>query len=329
LISKNNGSPVFPGTVCRRSSGLTTNPGFVEDVRKYDIIGAMAKLSIVIPVYNEEKAVSGTIAFFRDLLDNYPGTEIILVDDGSTDRTRQILKDGLDARMKLAVHDRNRGYGAAIKSGVKLASNDYIAITDADGSYPNERIIELFQKLVSEKAEMVVGARTGKMVKIGILRKLPKLVLKKLAEYLSESEIPDLNSGLRVVSKELILKSSKYLPQGFSFTTTITLFLLSNNHKVLYVPIDYHKRIGKSKIKPFRDTMNFLQLIVRTVMFFNPLKVFLPLSLFFVLMALFVLVVSYLAGRVMDVTTILLFVTGLQLLALGLLADLIDKRLSK
>jgi glycosyltransferase involved in cell wall biosynthesis len=289
----------------------------------------MEKLSIVIPVYNEEKAISDTVAFFRDLLNRHPDIEVIFVDDGSTDRTRQILKDELDARMKLVVNDKNKGYGAAIKKGAQLASHDHIAITDADGSYPNERIIEFFQKLVAEKAAMVVGARTGKMVKIGIVRKLPKLILKKLAEYLSESEIPDLNSGLRVISKELIQKSSKYLPQGFSFTTTITLFLLSNNHKILYIPIDYYKRVGKSKIKPLRDTMNFLQLIIRTVMFFNPLKVFLPLSLFFVLTALVVLVVSYLLGKVMDITTILLFVTGLQLLALGLLADLIDKRLSK
>lgn len=289
----------------------------------------METLSIVIPVYNEEKAISDTVAFFRDLLDKYPDIEVIFVDDGSTDRTQQILKDGLDARMKLVIHERNRGYGAAIKNGVQLASHDHIAITDADGSYPNERIIEFFQKLVSEKAAMVVGARTGERVRIGIFRKLPKLILTKLAEYLSESEIPDLNSGLRIISKELIQKSAKYLPQGFSFTTTITLFLLSNNHKILYIPIDYYKRVGKSKIRPLRDTMNFLQLIIRTVMFFNPLKVFLPLSLFFVLMALVVLIVSYLVGRVMDITTILLFVTGLQLLALGLLADLIDKRLGK
>lgn len=289
----------------------------------------MENLSIVIPVFNEEKAISGTVDFFRGLLDKHPAIEVIFVDDGSTDRTRQILEDGLDARMKLAFNDKNKGYGAAIKKGVQLASHDHIAITDADGSYPNERILEFHQTLVAEKAAMVVGARTGKVVKIGILRKLPKLVLTKLAEYLSESEIPDLNSGLRVINKELIQKSSKYLPQGFSFTTTITLFLLSNNHKILYIPIDYYKRVGKSKIKPLRDTMNFLQLIIRTVMFFNPLKVFLPLSLLFVLAALAVLVVSYLFGKVMDVTTILLFVTGLQLLALGLLADLIDKRLSK
>jgi glycosyltransferase involved in cell wall biosynthesis len=289
----------------------------------------MDGLSIVIPVYNEEKAISGTLAFFRDLLDKHPEAEVILADDGSTDGTQRILKEEIDPRMKLVIHDKNKGYGAAIKSGVRLATHNCIAITDADGSYPNEKIMEFFQKLAVENADMVVGARTGEVVKIGALRRFPKFFLKKLAEYLSESDIPDLNSGLRVVRKELVQKSLKYLPDGFSFTTTITLFLLSNNHKILYHPINYYKRTGKSKIKPLRDTMNFLQLIIRTVMFFNPLKVFLPLSLFFIALSFIVLVVSYLAGKVMDITTILLFVAGLQLLALGLLADLIDKRLSR
>jgi glycosyltransferase involved in cell wall biosynthesis len=289
----------------------------------------MKKFSIVIPVYNEEKAIAQAMSFFRGLLDRHPDLELIVTDDGSTDGTAKILRENADPRIKLVSHETNRGYGAAIKSGLRLASHDCIAITDADGSYPNERLLELFDRLREENADMVVGARTGKAAHIGVLRRFPKYVLKKLAQYLSESEIPDLNSGMRVVRKDLVLKALKYLPNGFSFTTTITLILLSNNHKILYLPIDYHKRLGKSKIKPVRDTMNFLQLIVRTVMFFNPLKVFLPLSLVFILLALTVLVISYLAGRVMDITTIILFITGIQLLALGLLADLIDKRLSK
>lgn len=289
----------------------------------------MENLSIIIPVYNEKGAIQDTLAFFRDVLEKNPETEVIFVDDGSTDGTQQIMREHLDGRMKLILHERNKGYGAAIKTGVKAARHEYVAITDADGSYPNERILEFFHSLLDEQADMVVGARTGQVVKMGFLRRFPKFVLRRLAEYLSESQIPDLNSGLRVVRKDLLQKSSKYLPDGFSFTTTLTLFLLSNNHKVLYSPINYYKRMGKSKIKPFRDTMNFLQLIIRTVMFFNPLKVFLPLSLFFVFLSLVVLVVSYLRGKVMDITTILLFITGLQILALGLLADLIDKRLSR
>jgi hypothetical protein len=110
---------------------------------------------------------------------------------------------------------------------------------------------------------------------------------------------------------------------------TLTLFLLSANQTIIYVPIEFHKRQGRSKIRPVRDTLNFLQLIIRTIMFFNPLRIFLPLSLFFIALSAIILFVSYLTGRIMDIMTIVLFVTGIQLLALGFLADLIDKRLGK
>jgi glycosyltransferase involved in cell wall biosynthesis len=289
----------------------------------------MENLSIIIPVYNEEKAITETLKYFNKLLEKNPGIEIIFVDDGSTDNTPQILESQKNNQIKVITHEKNKGYGAAIKQGVKISSYEYIAITDADGSYPHEKICGLYEKLQAEKADMAIGARVGKKVEIGIFRRFPKFVLRKLAEYLSEEEIPDLNSGMRIIKKEMILKSFKYLPEGFSFTTTLTLSLLANDQKITYGPIDYYKRKGKSKIKPFRDTLNFLQLIIRTVMFFNPLKVFLPLSGFFIILSFLVLITSYLAGRVMDITTILLFITGLHLLAIGLLADLIDKRLSK
>jgi glycosyltransferase involved in cell wall biosynthesis len=289
----------------------------------------MDNLSIIIPVYNEEKAIAETVKFFAEFLEKSPGIEIIFVDDASTDNSAQILESAKNNRIKVITHHKNKGYGAAIKTGVKISSCEHIAITDADGSYPHEKIPELFEKLLAENADMAIGARVGKRVEIGIFRRFPKFILRKLAEYLSEEEIPDLNSGLRIIKKEWVLKSFKYLPEGFSFTTTLTLSLLANNHKIIYLPIDYYKRKGKSKIKPIRDTLNFLQLIIRTVMFFNPLKIFLPLSGLFFFLSLLVLIVSYLRGRIMDITTILLFVTGLHLLALGLLADLIDKRLTK
>lgn len=289
----------------------------------------MEQLSIIIPVYNEEKAIAETAKYFEELLGKKSGIEIIFVDDGSTDNSHRILESAKDNNIKIITHKKNKGYGAAIKTGIASSSHEYIAITDADGSYPHERILELFEKALKENADMVVGARIGKIVKIGILRRFSKFLLRKLAEYLSEEDIPDLNSGLRVIKKELVLKSLKYLPEGFSFTTTLTLSLLANNSAILYSPIDYYKRKGRSKIRPIRDTLNFLQLIIRTVMFFNPLKIFLPLSGFFIILSILVLIISYLSGRVMDITTILLFITGLHLLAIGLLADLIDKRLSK
>ncbi|MCX7973940.1 MAG: glycosyltransferase family 2 protein [Candidatus Aminicenantes bacterium] len=286
-------------------------------------------LSIVIPVYNEEKSIHETIEFFKTLIEKTQNLEVIFVDDGSTDKTSDILKSFAADRISLLIHERNKGYGAAIKSGVAIATYDYIAITDADGSYPHEKVLELFKMLMERNVDMVVGARIGKAVKMGFFRKLAKYFLKRLAEFLTDCSIPDLNSGLRIVRKELIQKFMKFLPDRFSFTSTLTLLLLTNNYKIFYYPINYYRRTGQSKIRPLKDTLNFIQLIVRTVMFFNPLKVFLPVSLFFMFLSLVVLVVSYLRGKIMDITTILLFVTGLHLLALGLLADLIDKRLNR
>lgn len=289
----------------------------------------MENVSIIIPVYNEEAAILETIHFFQRTLEQNPQTEVIIVNDGSDDGTRKILEAHTGEMIRVIHHDRNKGYGAALKSGIKQASGQYIAITDADGSYPNEQISELYAQLVRENGDMIVGVRTGKIVEARTLRRFFKFFLRKLAENLSGERIPDFNSGLRVLRKDLFQKMARYLPDGFSFTTTLTLSVLAGAHKIIYAPVSYHKRKGKSKIRPLRDTLNFGQLIIRTVMFFNPLKIFFPLSLSLFFLSLFVLVVSYLLGRVWDITTILLFVAGLQVLALGLLADLIDKRLPK
>jgi glycosyltransferase involved in cell wall biosynthesis len=289
----------------------------------------MENLSIVIPVFNEENGLPNTIAFFENLIKNNPEIEVIFVDDGSTDKSAKILSSSEKTGIKIIRHNKNKGYGASLKSGLNRAKYEYFCITDADGSYPNEEIPLLFERLLKEEAAMVVGRRTGKAVDPGLFRKFSKFALRKLAEYLSRETIADFNSGLRIAKKSLVLGALGYLPDGFSFTTTLTLFLLSTSQPIIYVPIDYHKRQGRSKIRPIRDTLNFIQLIIRTIMFFNPLRVFLPLSLIFMALSFLVLLVSYLLGQVMDITAIVLFVTGIQLFALGLLADLIDKRLGK
>jgi len=289
----------------------------------------MEKLSIVIPVYNEENGLPETIAFFRGLLKKNPGIEVIFVDDGSTDKSAEILSSLREPGIKVIRHNKNKGYGASLKTGLVRAKYEYFCITDADGSYPLEEIPSLFDRLLKEEAAMAVGVRIGQAVDPGFFRKFNKFILRKLAEYLSGETIEDFNSGLRIAKTSLVLKASGYLPNGFSFTMTLTLFLLSANQTIIYVPIEFHKRQGRSKIRPVRDTLNFLQLIIRTIMFFNPLRIFLPLSLFFIALSAIILFVSYLTGRIMDIMTIVLFVTGIQLLALGFLADLIDKRLGK
>ena len=294
----------------------------------YTYISNMENLSVIIPVYNEENSIEKTLTFFGNFLKENPGAEAIFVNDASTDRTGRILSASAGSdRLKLLTHARNEGYGASLKDGIRHAAFDRIAIMDADGSYPPETIAELHEKMLAETADMAVGERKGRLSGAGIIRGLARFILRKFAEYLSESTIPDLNSGLRIFKKSSALKFLNLLPDRFSFTTTLTLSLLADRQKVIYVPVEYRKRKGRSKIRPIKDTADFLQLIVRTTVFFNPIKVFFPLGSFFIVLSIAVLIITWLAGRVMDITTIILFTTGMNFLAIGLLADLIDKRL--
>lgn len=282
-------------------------------------------ISIIIPAFNEEGAIENTvIRIDEQFRQKGVAYEIIVVDDGSTDATSRKLKEISLANLKVITHEKNRGYGAAIKSGIEFSASEILAITDADGTYPNEKISDLIFEI--DQYDMVVGARCGQHVKIPLARRPAKWIIKKLAEYLCNKEIPDINSGLRVMRKSIVRRFLKLLPNGFSLTTTITLAMLTNEYRVKYVPIDYHRRAGRSKLRPIHDTLNFIQLIIRTVMYFDPLKVFLPASVFFFMISLLLVLHRVIVGKGFLVVSILLFVTAIQLLAIGALADLIDKR---
>jgi len=283
----------------------------------------MSLISVVIPAYNEEGGLAGVVLGLRQTMDSCGRPyEIIVVDDGSTDTTRSIA-EGLD--VKLVSHGVNRGYGAALKTGIRAASGEHILICDGDGTYPPESIPSLLGVL--EGKDMVVAARTGPSVDIPLLRRFAKGILRRLAIYLAESPIPDLNSGLRIFRRKTAMRYFPILPRGFSFTTTITLAMLCNEGEVEYVPINYDKRTGKSKIRPIRDTLNFLMLIMRTILYFNPLKIFLPVSLAIGLM--FLVSLAYDIAILEDLTekTLILLFGALQLLAVGVIADMITKRL--
>jgi glycosyltransferase involved in cell wall biosynthesis len=283
------------------------------------------QLSVILPAYNEAEGIAGVLSELDAALKGSGlAYEILVIDDGSTDDTATIAEQSAIEKRVLR-HGVNQGYGAALKTGLRAARGEWVVITDADGTYPNQRIPE-FAVMMADW-DMVVGARTGDEVRVPLVRRPAKWALGVLANWLVETRIPDLNSGLRAFRRELALRFLPILPNGFSFTTTITLAMLSEGHRVTFVPIDYYVRKGRSKIRPLYDTLNFLQLIVRTVLYFNPLKVFLPLSLFFFVSGLAVGLVSKLVfGKLLDTTTIVLIVTGVQILMLGMLADLIDKR---
>ncbi|MGC3990947.1 MAG: glycosyltransferase family 2 protein [Chthoniobacteraceae bacterium] len=227
-------------------------------------------VSVLIPAYNEEGAIEETVAKIAQQRTHFKDLEIVVINDGSKDRTSEIART---LPVTLIEHPVNRGYGAALKTGLQHAKYDYILIADADGTYPLEDIPKLCADATTY--DMVVGARTGDVVQIPLIRRPGKWIITRLAEYLSQQDIPDLNSGLRVFRKDVALRFLTLYPDGFSFTTTITLSMLTNHYRVKFVPINYHRRIGKSSIKP-SDFINFTILIIRICAYFKPLNVFVP-----------------------------------------------------
>ena len=276
-------------------------------------------VSVVIPAYDEEDAIEQTLAEIAAVLRDLPGDhEILVVNDGSSDRTSALAHA---AGVRVLDQPRNRGYGAALKVGIRAARSDLIVITDADGTYPAKAIPHLLEH--AGEYDMVVGARTGENVAIPLMRRPAKWFLGRLASYLAGERIPDLNSGLRVLRREHVQRFEHILPSGFSFTTTITLASLCSDLLVYYHPINYYERVGESKIRPVH-ALEFLILILRTIVYFNPLKVFLPLGAVFFFGGLLKFIYDLTLSNLSE-TAVLGFLGGTLLWAVGLLADQIAR----
>lgn len=302
---------------------MTLDPPMEQETTDTDISKDLGLVSIIIPAYNEENAIVETIEQVRGVMSaSRYDYELIIVNDGSTDNTGEKARQ---AGARAINHEENQGYGASLKTGILAAKGDWIVITDADGTYPNDRIPDLLKE--AGPNDMVVGARVGDAAKIPLIRRPAKWALAQFANYLAETKIPDYNSGLRVFRKDMAKRFFKILPSGFSFTTTITLSSLTNGYRVKYIPIAYYERTGKSKIKPIRDTYRFFMLIVRTTVYFNPLKVFMPLSFMLFTLGAGKMVHEVVTAGGLAETSIFLILASFQMAALGLLADMIDKRL--
>ena len=290
----------------------------------------MLSTTIIIPCFNEADAIEQTVRQIIETLsfERDRTWEVIVVDDGSTDESKERLKtlsqEQQQAPLRVVMHSRNLGYGAALKSGIQRSRSELICITDADGTYPNDRIPELLR--LAEERDMVVGARIGQDVKYSKIRSIPKMVLVPWVSFLCGSHVPDMNSGLRVFRRDAAMRYLKILPDGFSFTTTITICFLRNRQDVLFTPINYSKRIGKSHIKPIKDTLRFVQLITRTGMYFAPMRLLMPIFLFFT--TLFSISAIFDIFVLQDITdkTILMAFICINIAMFAMLADMIDKR---
>jgi glycosyltransferase involved in cell wall biosynthesis len=285
-------------------------------------------VSIIVPCYNEEAAIEGVLADLQRVMDASDiAYELIAIDDGSTDRTSEALHD-VAGSVRVLHNKVNRGYGATLKRGIRHARMPLVCIIDSDGTYPTEVIPTLVRHACDGETDMVVAARKGDNVAIPLIRRPAKWVLGRLANFVASERIDDMNSGLRVFPRLVAEQMMDVLPDGFSFTTTITLAMLTNGYTVEYRPIDYHARVGRSKIRPIRDTLIFLELISKMALYFAPLKLFLPLSLGLFLLAVAWGTISALAlGRLADVSTLVLAVAAVHVGAIGLLAELIRWRM--
>ena len=281
-------------------------------------------VSVIIPAFNEAASVNETVielreAFFTAQIE----AEIIVVDDGSVDGTAKKAKA---AGARVIQHRSNRGYGASLKTGIVAASHDIIAITDADGTYPAEFLPGMLDEI--EHTDMVVGSRTGADVNIPLSRKPAKWFLRVMANYVSATKIPDLNSGLRVFRRDVAMQYFAILSDQFSFTTTITLAMLCDKYAVSYLPIDYRKRQGKSKIMPW-DAGSFAVLIMRVAMLFRPLRVFLPIAVVCLVYGFIKMAFDLSRDPNISASAIFAFVSSLMMVLVGMLGDAVATRLGR
>lgn len=280
-------------------------------------------VSIVLPVYNEKGHLGTEIDRIRAAMDaSAYSYEIIVIDDGSNDGSGEALRqiEGI----RLIQFGTNRGSGSARKFGTRAARGRVVVWTDVDMTYPNDLIPELVAEL--DGYDQVVGARTSEQGTHKLFRVPAKLFIRKLASYLVETPIPDLNSGMRAFRRDVALQYVGQLPPGFSCVTTITLTFLAHGYSVRYWDIEYSERAGTSKFHWWTDTRRYLLQVIRMTLSFNPLRVFLPLGLLLFVMGSAKLVYDVSVNDFkVAINTLLVLFAAFQVIMIGMLADLVGR----
>jgi glycosyltransferase involved in cell wall biosynthesis len=275
------------------------------------------KVTILIPAFNESQAIGFVIEHIQAICSDVV-QEVIVIDDGSSDDTAYIAKN---AGSTVIRHKQNLGYGAALKTGIRQAKTEFVLTMDADGQHQAEDVLRLWE--LAEDCDMVVGQRIS-LIHSPLWRMPGKWLLWSMANYLTRRKIPDLNSGLRLIRRDVAQRYLHLCPSGFSFSTTITMALLSRGYSVTYVPIQVKKRVGKSTVS-VATGLDTIILILRIAALFNPLRVFIPISLLIGLVGLVWGIPFALAGRGVSVGSLLAIVTAILIFGLGLLCDQISQ----
>jgi len=294
-------------------------PTLEEKLQSEESVVERPTVSIILPAFNEEGAIGKVIDDVQAAMkDSGYSYEILVIDDKSTDRTVEIART---KKAQVVQRPQRGGSGAARRTGILKARGEVIVMLDADDSYHASDIPNLLQYF--PEFDQVNGARTSEQGSMKLLRAPAKWFIRKLACYLTQTEIPDLNTGFKAFKKDIMRKYLWVLPDGFSCVTTMTLAFLTNGYAVKYIPTEYHRRIGKSKFHPVKDAIAYLNSVLRLVMYFKPLRVFMPLSTFLFFAAMLKSVLSIVYTRTLQESDIILFVVAILLFALGLIADLI------
>lgn len=235
-------------------------------------------VTIVLPVHNEAGHIADEVKrIHASMGSSRYSYEVIVIDDGSTDGSaEELARIAAEDDIRLVTFEQNRGSGAARRAGTALAEGSVVVWTDADMSYPNDTIPELLDHLPGW--DMVVGARRSEAGTHKLLRVPAKWFVRRLASFLTETKIPDLNSGFRAFRREVATQYLHLLPAGFSCVTTLTMSFLSNGYGVKYVPIDYATRSGRSKFHWWKDSRRYLRQVIRMVLLWNPLRFFSPIG---------------------------------------------------
>jgi glycosyltransferase involved in cell wall biosynthesis len=275
-------------------------------------------LTIIIPAYNEAQAITPVLEELKQTFADI-AHEIVVVDDASQDGTAQAAES---AGVRVLRHAHNRGYGAALKTGIRHAESAFVLIMDADGQHRPQDAMNLWQQ--RDIHEMVVGQRTA-LLHSPLWRMPGKWVLGRLANYIVERPIPDLNSGMRVMNRQVALKYMHLCPNGFSFTTTITIALLVQGYPVKYVPIQVQPRRGSPSTVSLSTGFRTIMLIIRLAALFAPLRVFLPLSFISAVVGIGWGIPFALSGNGVSVGAMLAIVTAVLLFALGVICDQISQ----
>jgi glycosyltransferase involved in cell wall biosynthesis len=303
-------APASPRTLSRRS-----NPP-----------PATLDVTVLLPAFNEEAAIEHVLAEIVEALADEPlKFEILIVDDASTDRTvayaERFASRCTRCEIRILRRPENAGAGAARKDGVRGARGEVVVMLDADGSYPASSVRDLLRYFPDY--DQVNGARTSEQGTMPLLRRPAKWLIRRLACYLTGREIPDLNTGLKAFKRDAMLEWLWVVPNGFSCVTTMTLAFLTNGYAVKYVPTPYRKRIGKSKFHPIKDTLAYLNTVVRITSYFRPLRVFMPAAALVLGTGVAKSVYSFVSTGTMQESDVVLLTAGFLTAMFGLLAEIV------